>query len=148
MENIGITNETNKDLSAYEDLIYDVVNYTLKDNEAEGANLSIVFINDEQMREMNNTYRNIDNTTDVLSFAFEDETTSISYMRTLGDIFISIDKVTNQSIEYNHSFKRELFFLIVHGVLHLLGYNHDDEQSEKIMFEKQENILKEFRIES
>ena len=110
------------------------------------CNLSIVFIDDEKMHEMNKTYRGIDRTTDVLSFAFEDNSKIVYNTRQLGEIFISIPKMLSQAEEYGHSYKRELAFLTVHGILHLLGYDHTkSKEDEKIMFERQEVILNEFQ---
>ena len=65
----------------------------------------------------------------------------------LGDIYISLDKVISQSEEYGHSFKRELFFLALHGLLHLLGYDHMKKEDEIVMFGKQEEVLKKYGIE-
>ena len=67
--------------------------------------------------------------------------------RVLGDIYICLDKVKSQALEYGHSFKRELSFLAVHGLLHLLGYDHMEKEEEKIMFAKQEEVLSRYGIE-
>ena len=96
---------------------------------------------------VNKEYRNIDRETDVISFALEDDKTfNRSDIRILGDIYISIDKARSQSVEYGHSLKRELYFLAVHGLLHLLGYDHMKEEDEKVMFGKQEEILSRYGI--
>lgn len=106
---------------------------------------SIIFIDDEKMQELNNTYRGIDRTTDVLSFAFEDNEEVIGSNRILGSIFVSIPKMEEQAREYGHSKTRELSFLVVHGLLHLLGYDHTKgEKEEKEMFSRQELVLNEF----
>lgn len=106
---------------------------------------SIIFIDDEKMQELNNTYRGIDRTTDVLSFAFEDNEEVIGSNRILGSVFVSIPKMEEQAREYGHSKTRELSFLIVHGLLHLLGYDHTKgEKEEKEMFSRQELVLNEF----
>lgn len=106
---------------------------------------SIIFIDDEKMQELNNTYRGIDRTTDVLSFAFEDNEEVITSDRILGSIFVSIPKMEEQASEYGHSKTRELSFLVVHGLLHLLGYDHTKgEKEEKEMFSRQELVLNEF----
>lgn len=97
------------------------------------------------MHELNKTYRGIDRTTDVLSFAFEDNETIECDYRMLGEIFVSIPKMKGQAIEYGHSETRELAFLVVHGILHLLGYDHTlGEKEEKEMFSRQELVLNEF----
>jgi probable rRNA maturation factor len=119
--------------------------------------VSISFVNNQEMRSLNKEYRNIDKETDVLSFPLvefieeelnaEDENAEyIEEEIALGDIVISMEKAVEQSEEYGHSFKRELAFLLVHGMLHLLGYDHDEEASEGEMFDKQEEILKNMKF--
>ena len=91
---------------------------------------------------------NIDRETDVISFALEDEKSfNRTDIRVLGDIYISIDKARSQALEYGHSFKRELYFLAVHGFLHLLGYDHMKKEDEDVMFKKQEEVLSRYGIE-
>lgn len=128
--------------------------------EAEGiadGEVSLTFTNDKEIHQLNLEYRGIDRPTDVLSFAMqeegkdelgiifevdsEDETDPISGM--LGDIIISVDTAKAQSEEYGHSLEREIGFLFVHGFLHLIGYDHQDERSEAEMTAKQEAILKQ-----
>ena len=118
---------------------------TLEVEKVSASNFAIVFIDDEKMHEMNKKYRGIDRTTDVLSFAFEDTEKIVYNIRQLGEIYVSIPKMQEQAKEYGHSEKRELAFLVVHGLLHLLGYDHTKgEKEEKEMFNKQEVILNEF----
>ena len=96
---------------------------------------------------MNKEYRGVDRPTDVISFALEDDDTFISTdVRVLGDIYISIDKAKEQAESYGHSLKRELSFLTIHGILHLLGYDHMTNEEEKEMFNLQEMILNEYGI--
>ncbi len=103
---------------------------------------SVTFIGDEKMHEMNLTYRGVDRTTDVLSFALNDaDETFEEEVNVLGDIFISIPKMKEQALEYGHSTKRELSFLTIHGLLHLLGYDHMNESDEKRMFALQKEVL-------
>lgn len=124
-----------------------VIEYTLKKQDVKNAYLSIIFIDDDKMHEMNKEYRGIDRTTDVLSFAYEDNEEIIGEVRELGDIFVSIPKMKSQALEYGHSEKRELSFLVVHGILHLLGYDHTiDDSHEKAQFELQDEILNELNI--
>lgn len=132
----------------YEDYDYveEVVDYVLKKLAPEDSLLNIIFIDDIEMHRMNKTYRGIDRTTDVLSFAFNDNKTIESAINMLGDIYISIPKMKSQAVEYEHSEKRELSFLIVHGILHLLGYDHMEEADEKEMFALQKEILNELGI--
>lgn len=106
---------------------------------------SVIFVDSEMIHEINKEYRGIDRTTDVISFALKDS--EDQYERTeeleeeLGDIFINVDRVYLQAKEYGHSFDRELSFLFTHGLLHLLGYDHQNVEEEKIMFALQDEIL-------
>lgn len=119
-----------------------VLKRALKIEKVKKCIFSIVLIDDEEMHKMNKEYRGIDRTTDVLSFAFEDNEYLSYNIRCLGEIFISIPKMKGQALEYGHSEIRELSFLAVHGLLHLLGYDHTkSKEEEKLMFEKQELIL-------
>ncbi len=125
----------------------EVLNHTLKKLNINNACFSIIFIDDEKMHEMNLEYRGIDRTTDVLSFALEDNDFIECEIRNLGDVFISITKMRSQAVEYGHSEKRELSFLSVHGLLHLLGYDHTrSKEEEKIQFGLQDEILNDLNI--
>lgn len=101
--------------------------------------MNIIFLSNEAIREMNKTYRNIDKVTDVISFPDKED----DYV---GDIFISLDRALEQASDYGHSIEREIGFLSVHGYLHLLGYDHHTDLEEKIMIEKQEEILKKANL--
>lgn len=125
----------------------DVIKKTFELEKVSNANFSIILIDDKRMHEMNLEYRGIDRTTDVLSFALEDNMTIEENVRMLGDIFISIPKMMEQAKEYGHSEKRELSFLVCHGLLHLLGYDHTrSEEEEKIQFGKQDEVLESLGI--
>ena len=122
-----------------------IIDKTLEMENVLSSNFAIVFIDDEKMHELNKNYQGIDRTTDVLSFAFEDNNKICYNIRQLGEIYVSIPKMVSQAKEYGHSEKRELAFLVVHGLLHLLGYDHTlGIEEEKVMFEKQELVLNEF----
>ena len=108
--------------------------------------VSVSFIDNEEIHKINKEYRKIDRPTDVISFAFLDnEDRAKEYASgmpvILGDIYISLDKADEQAKEYGHSMKRELCFLFVHGLLHLLGYDHMTKEDEEIMFPLQDKIL-------
>lgn len=121
------------------DLMFDKLNF-------DGI-FSVTFIGDEKMHEMNKNYRGIDRTTDVLSFALNDAHDDVnSEINVLGDIFVSIPKMKEQATEYGHSEKRELSFLCIHGLLHLLGYDHMTEKDEKEMFSLQKEVLNDAGI--
>ena len=108
--------------------------------------ISISLVNDETIHQINNDYRHIDRVTDVISFAFNDgeDRESLYHsgsMVVLGDIYICIDQAKRQAEEYGHSLDREMRFLFVHGLLHLLGNDHMKKEDEEIMFPLQEEIL-------
>ena len=147
MTNIGIFNETKENIPDLE-VLEPLLKYALDFEKVDNLEFNVIIINNEKIHEINKQYRGVDRPTDVISFALEDfkDITYENNYRVLGDIYISIDKVKEQAKEYGHSEKRELAFLAVHGLLHLLGYDHMKEDEEKIMFEKQEKILKGYGI--
>lgn len=107
---------------------------------------SVIFVNPEEIHEINKTYRGIDRPTDVISFALMDSEDDYEMMEDdneLGDIFINVEAIRNQAKEYGHSLRREVCFLFTHGLLHLLGYDHMVEDEEKEMFALQDVILDE-----
>ena len=118
----------------------------LKKLNIDKCEFNIIIVNNDYIHELNKNYRSIDRETDVITFALEDDKTFNPIDRVLGDIYISIDKAHSQAIEYGHSFIREFCFLGVHGMLHLLGYDHMTKNDEKIMFSLQEEILGEAGI--
>ena len=128
------------------DYLYEVIDYTIKKLNVKDSLFDIIFIDDEEMHKMNKEYRGIDRTTDVLSFALNDNKHIDAMLNSLGDIFISIPKMKSQAFEYRHSEKRELSFLTLHGILHLLGYDHMEKKDEEIMFGLQKEILNELGI--
>lgn len=124
------------------DYLYEVIAATLKEEEVSNAVFSIVFVGLEEIHALNKNYRGIDRPTDVISFALEDsDDFELEGVRVLGDIYVCIDKMKEQALEYGHSEKRELSFLVCHGLLHLLGYDHMKKEDEVIMFGKQDKIL-------
>ena len=112
--------------------------------------LSIIMVDLAEIHRINKEYRNIDSETDVISFACIDDLENVKvkhgYPVELGDIFISSKHVINQADAYNHSVLREFAFLVAHGIYHLLGYDHINEEDEKIMFAKQEEVLTKLKI--
>lgn len=107
------------------------------------AEVSVALVDNEAIRALNLQYRGLDNPTDVLSFSQMEgeELFSPSDVLILGDIVISIEQALVQAESYGHSFKRELAFLLVHGLLHLAGYEHDEEEYTGIMHDKQQEIM-------
>jgi probable rRNA maturation factor len=146
MNTYNIFNETNEDLDLYMDKLYGLLEFALKREKLENVEFNIIFVDINKIHEINKTYRGIDRPTDVISFALEDNMDIKLDHRLLGDIYICVEKAHEQAIEYNHSYLRELSFLMIHGLLHLLGYDHMEPEEEKIMFSKQEDILNEYGI--
>ena len=142
---------------AMEAMVVQVVEKVLEfEGVQEEYEISVSFVNNEEIRSLNMEYRGIDKETDVLSFPMldfieeeEEEEVDAEYIDeelALGDIVISMEKALEQSGEYGHSFNRELAFLLVHGMLHLLGYDHEVEATEGDIFEKQEEILTKLNL--
>lgn len=116
----------------------------------EEIEVSITFVDDRLIQALNKTYRGIDQATDVLSFAFDEEVAGAGVVpvpingpeiHLLGEIVLSLERVKRQAEEYEHSFVRELAFLTVHGLLHLLGYDHQEEKDTQEMRKMEEDIL-------
>lgn len=104
----------------------------------------VTVVDNKAIHKINREFRNVDRPTDVISFAFLDEESERKLKGgpiNLGQIIISYEKAEEQAKEYGHSLKREMVFLFVHGMLHLLGYDHMNEEDEKEMFELQDYIL-------
>ncbi|WP_107942483.1 rRNA maturation RNase YbeY [Metasolibacillus fluoroglycofenilyticus] len=150
---IDFLDETDSVQKAHIDLVERLLQYAAKEEQVDdGSELSITFVTNEAIHEINREYRDKDQPTDVISFALEElgegETEIIGegLPRVLGDIIISVERTQEQAEEYGHSFERELGFLALHGFLHLLGYDHMNEQDEKEMFDKQNAILSSFGL--
>jgi len=125
----------------------DVINHTFEVLNITNANMSVILIDDEKMHELNKTYRGVDRTTDVLSFALEDNNSIELPIRELGEVYVSIPKMKEQAREFNHSEKRELAFLVCHGLLHLLGYDHTkSKEEEEKQFGLQDKVLSDLNI--
>jgi probable rRNA maturation factor len=103
-----------------------------------GGEVSIAFVSNQQIKELNNKYREKNEATDVLSFPIDEEM--------LGDIIISAQRASEQAEEYNHSLKREFAYLTVHGMLHLFGYDHHSEEEKNEMRQKEERVLTQLDI--
>ena len=137
----------------YEELINKVLEecFTVEEMENSNIYIDITLTNPENIKRLNNEYRNIDEETDVLSFPmFEKneilEIKNVQFKESLGDIVISIERVKEQAIEYGHSFERELAYMVVHGFYHLMGEDHIDEKDKEIMRAKEENVLNRLKI--
>lgn len=147
-ENDNLSSETNKLLEEiYQALIE-------KEGLGQEAEVSLLLTNNEEIQELNRDYRNLDQATDVLSFPIYEREEIEALLKDqegpelilLGDIIISMERAGEQALEYGHSLKREVAYLFVHGLLHLLGYDHLEEDEKKEMRTREEEILKSFSL--
>lgn len=146
MNEFEIVNETSEYIEELDEL-KNVVEYALNYQKIDNAIFNIIIVDENKIHELNKNYRNIDRVTDVISFALEDDSTFINTdFRVLGDIYICLKRAHEQALDYGHSFKRELCFLAIHGLLHLLGYDHMEKSDEEIMFKLQDDILNGYGI--
>ena len=122
-----------------------VLRRTLKLEKVHNALFTVILVDEDKIQQLNRDYRKIDKVTDVISFAFEDnDKKEYNKMRILGEIYICIPRMKQQASDYGHGETRELAFLGVHGLLHLLGYDHMTKEDEDVMFGKQEMVLNGF----
>ena len=146
MNNYEIIDKVNSNLEEVKNL-NSFVDFSLNYLKLNNVIFNIVIVDKDKIQYLNKTYRNIDRVTDVISFALEDDDSFIkTEYRVLGDIYICLDKAIEQAKEYGHSLKREISFLTIHGILHLLGYDHMTSDEEKKMFGLQEMILNEYGL--
>lgn len=134
-----------------------IIEFASKDsvlNLADDTEMSVTFVDNQEIHEINHQYRDKDAPTDVISFALEDDgideipviMEGFDMPRNLGDIIVSVEKISEQAQDFGHSFERELGFLVVHGFLHLNGYDHMNEADEKEMFDLQRKILDDYGL--
>ena len=146
------------------DLLKNVIEFALKEEEVDvECEVSLLFVDNDEMREINNETRGIDRATDVLSFpmldyenkkVFKEMYKNYEFSQSdcdgeelvLGDVVLSLERALEQSKEFNHSFEREASYLVVHSILHLLGYDHMEEDDKVIMRKREEEILNKLNI--
>lgn len=115
-----------------------------EENLDDNVQVSISFVGDEEIQELNRDFRGVDSSTDVLSFPMDDEFKIEETI--LGDVIINTKRVVEQAEEFGHSNTRELSYLTVHSILHLLGYDHMEEEDKTIMRAKEKSIMKSLEI--
>lgn len=154
MIHIDFQDETNSIDEAFVDLIQRIIRFAGKKEGVEAdSEVSISFVDNDEIQEINRNYRQKDEPTDVISFAMQEEGEGEMKILNedmplmLGDIIISVDKAKEQAEDYGHALEREFGFLALHGFLHLLGYDHMNDEDEKVMFNRQEEILHEFGLQ-
>ncbi len=154
MINIDFLNNQNEfDTKPFENIVLKVAEETFKVHNIEkDAEISVVFTDDEEIKEINNNFRNIDSSTDVLSFPQYEffEEGDISHIKDsvliLGDVIISLEHAKAQSVEFNHSLNREVGYLTAHSMLHLLGYDHMEDEEKARMRQKEEQIMTNIKL--
>ena len=116
----------------------------------ENGEVSVTLTNNEYIHTLNKEYRGIDRPTDVLSFALneseEPEMVDGPAVNVLGDLIISVERAEEQAADYGHSLRREVAFLTVHGMLHLLGYDHMEDEEREEMEAEQRFVMEKLRI--
>ena len=131
-------------LNKINDIIIECLHYEGYDDNYE---VSLSFVDNKEIHQLNRDFRGVDRATDVLSFPLLTDDFDIEIEEeSLGDIVISLERALEQSIEYNHSFDREVCFLVCHSMFHLLGYDHDTEENTKEMRKKEEDVLNKLNI--
>ena len=148
-----LNNQEEFDTKPFEDIVLKVAEETFKIHNIEKeAEISVVFTDDEEIKEINKNFRNIDSSTDVLSFPQYEffEEGDISHIEDnvliLGDVIISLEHAKAQSVEFNHSLNREVGYLTAHSMLHLLGYDHMEDEEKSRMRKKEEQIMTNIKL--
>lgn len=149
--NLLIANNTKEDLDL--EKISGQAEKTIKEvlrteDFSENVEVSLSIVDEDEIHKLNKEYRNVDRKTDVLSFpmdekAYDDEGNPIIL---LGDIVICLDVAKDQATDFGHSFEREIMYLICHSTLHLLGYDHIEEDDKKVMRAKEKEIMKNLGV--
>lgn len=131
----------NIDLPLSEDRMREIAETILPEFECEDAEYSVVFVTPDEIRELNRTYRDVDAVTDVLSFESDGEVDPETGKEYLGDIIICLERAEEQARLSGHPVENEILLLIIHGTLHLLGYDHDTDENKAEMWQLQDEYL-------
>ena len=149
--NLLLANDTNQDLDL--DLIRERAEKTIKEvlrveNFTENAEVSLSIVDMETIHRLNKEYRDVDRPTDVLSFPMDEEGYDMegNPIFLLGDIVICLDVAETQAKDFGHSLEREMMYLICHSTLHLLGYDHIEDEDKKEMRAKEKEVMKNLGV--
>jgi probable rRNA maturation factor len=140
-------------IGAQEQQVTAILDYGLQIFNKSAAEISLVLVDDDYIQKLNLSYRGLDQPTDVLSFALEETddapkvVNQAAIPELLGDIYVSVERAVEQAVTYGHSFERELCYLAVHGLLHLMGFDHQNPEETAMMREREEQIMREFLLE-
>lgn len=129
----------------YADIEKAILTVLKTEQHSENVEVSLTFVTNEHIRELNRDYRGIDRETDVLSFPIDDSF-EVDGPLLLGDIVISVEKAVEQAADFGHSLKREILYLVVHSMLHLLGYDHIEETDAVVMRALEKKIMNELKV--
>ena len=129
----------------YSDIEKAIVTVLKTEQHSENVEVSLTFVTNELIRELNRDYRGMDHETDVLSFPIDDFF-EVDGPLLLGDIVISVEKALEQAQDFGHSLKREILYLTVHSMLHLLGYDHMEESDAVLMRASEKKIMNELKV--
>ena len=149
---LSFENRLQGEYDALEEVYSDLMGVTFSLlNVKKNYEVDVSLVDEDTIHEINRDYRNVDRVTDVISFAFEDDESDLGRIngddvpRALGEIFICVPRALEQAKEIGNTPERELSFLFVHGLLHLLGYDHMSKEDEEVMFPLQEKILAAYK---
>jgi probable rRNA maturation factor len=129
-----------------------ILDYGLQIFNKSTAEISLVLVDNDYIQELNLAYSGLNQPTDVLSFALEETDDAPEVVNKaeipelLGDIYISVERAAEQAVTYGHSFERELCYLAVHGLLHLMGFDHQTPEETAVMREREEQLMREFSL--
>lgn len=129
----------------YSDIEKAILTVLNMEQHSENVEVSLTFVTNERIRELNRDYRGMDRETDVLSFPIDDSF-EVEGPLLLGDIVISVEKAVEQATDFGHSLKREILYLVVHSMLHLLGYDHMEESDATLMRASEKKIMNELKV--
>lgn len=142
-----------KDLNSEDlTLLEKVLQFGLESHQQPDSELGIILVDNEYIQDLNLKYRGIDQPTDVLSFAMNEGVADSPGFKIegepilLGDVYLSVERAVEQAESYGHSFSRELCYLGTHGLLHLLGYDHQTPEETESMRAEEENIMQQFEL--
>ncbi|WP_077367957.1 rRNA maturation RNase YbeY [Anaerosalibacter sp. Marseille-P3206] len=129
-----------------ETIINSVIEESLNiEGKSKEVEVSVSFVDNEEIRQLNRDFRNVDSPTDVLSFPMNEDSDAF-FTPILGDIVISLERALEQSVEFGHTFEREIAYLTAHSMFHLLGYDHMTDEEKSIMREKEKQVMKNLKI--
>ena len=127
-------------------VLEDAIKFVLHKEGINNYEIGVTLVDDDYILKLNSQYRGKDVPTDVLSFPLSDENDVNGDTFVVGDVVISVDTAERQAFEYGHSFEREMVYLLVHGIYHILGYTHDDDENKEVMRQKEEDIMNNYNL--